>query len=248
MNKRILVTGATSGIGHSLVQRYLSQGHLVYACGRNAEKLAKLVNETKELSGTLVLVQFDQLDEQQTKLALSEVKHLDIAVLNAGDCEYIDNAMEFDAALFKRVIDINLTSVGFLVSQLLGKLDTDNNTPQLVFVGSSAAMAPFTRAEAYGASKAGIGYLADSLYIDLKPHNIDVSLVLPGFIKTPLTDKNDFSMPFLLTSEEAAQRIDAGIEKRQRHIAFPKRLIWSLKIANWLPATWWRSIMLKSDQ
>jgi short-subunit dehydrogenase len=160
--------------------------------------------------------------------------------------------MQFNAQLFKRVIDINLSSVADLVQTLLPKLknacqfDPENN-PQLVLVGSSAAMVPFTRAEAYGASKAGLGYLADSLYIDLYPHDIDVSLVLPGFIKTPLTDKNDFQMPFLMTSDEAAVRITDGIENRQRHIAFPKRLIWTLKFASWLPAKWWRTIMLKSQ-
>ncbi|WP_230961342.1 SDR family NAD(P)-dependent oxidoreductase [Psychrosphaera haliotis] len=253
MSQRVLVTGATSGIGHSLVINYLEKGDVVYACGRSAEKLAAISEQAQQLSGTLKLVQFDQLEENELVSALNEVEALDIAILNAGDCEYIDIALDFDANLFKRVIDINLTSVGVLVREILPKLKeatTANSSvnPQLVFVGSSAAMMPFTRAQAYGASKAGIGYLADSLYIDLKPHNIDVSLVLPGFIKTPLTDKNDFEMPFLLTSDEAAKRIDSGIQRRHRHIAFPKRLIWSLKFASWLPATWWRKIMLNSDQ
>ena len=243
MSKRVLITGATSGIGKSLAELYAGRGHSVYACGRNQEKLNELAQH-----GGIEALQFDQLNTSEVKSVLANLDPIDIAILNAGDCEYIDDALNFDADLFKRVIDINLTSVGSLLQQILPQLNRETDTAQLVLVGSSASMVPFTRAQAYGASKAGIAYLADSLYIDLQPHNIDVSLVLPGFIKTPLTDKNDFSMPFLMTSDEAAERIYQGIEKRQRHIAFPKRLIWSLRAAKCLPAKWWRKIMLNSDQ
>ncbi len=252
MKPTVLITGATSGIGKSLVERYLRRSVKVLACGRNPEKLEALQDLDVSPNAELRLVQFDQLDPDAIKASFNDIENVDLAILNAGDCEYIDDAMNFDAQLFKRVIDINLSSVADLVESLLPKLakaqtlDTDEN-PQLVLIGSSAAMLPFTRAEAYGASKAGLGYLADTLYIDLHPHNIDVSLVLPGFIETPLTDKNDFEMPFLMSSEEAAKRIIKGIEKRQRHIAFPKRLIWSLKLAGLLPAKWWRNVMLKSQ-
>lgn len=243
MSKQVLITGATSGIGKSLAELYASKGYSVYACGRNKEKLDELSKR-----GGIIPLRFDQLDSSDTKAVLGNLEPIDIAIFNAGDCEYIDDPLHFDADLFKRVIDINLTSVGTLLQQVLPQLNRETDTAQLVLVGSSASMVPFTRAQAYGASKAGIAYLADSLYIDLQPQNIDVSLVLPGFIKTPLTDKNDFNMPFLMSSEEAAERIYKGVSKRKRHIAFPKRLIWSLKFAQWLPATWWRKIMLKSDQ
>lgn len=243
MSKRVLITGATSGIGQSLAELYAGRGYSVYACGRNKDKLDELAQK-----GGIETLQFDQLKPSEVDDVLTDLDPIDIAILNAGDCEYIDDALNFDADMFKRVIDINLTSVGKLLQRILPQMNRETDTAQLVLVGSSASMTPFTRAQAYGASKAGIAYLADSLYIDLQPHNIDVSLVLPGFIKTPLTDKNDFSMPFLMTSDEAAERIYQGVTKRKRHIAFPKRLIWSLKFANCLPATWWRKIMLNSDQ
>lgn len=243
MSKHVLITGATSGIGKSLAELYASKGYSVYACGRNKQKLDELKKR-----GGIIPLQFDQLNSSETKAVLGNLEPIDIAIFNAGDCEYIDDALHFDADMFKRVIDINLTSVGTLLQQVLPQLNRETDTAQLVLVGSSASMVPFTRAQAYGASKAGIAYLADSLYIDLKPQNIDVSLVLPGFIETPLTDKNDFNMPFLMSSDEAAERIYKGIAKRKRHIAFPKRLIWSLRFASCLPATWWRKIMLNSDQ
>jgi short-subunit dehydrogenase len=115
----------------------------------------------------------------------------------------------------------------------------------VVFVSSSATILPFPRSEAYGASKAGMDYLAKSLRLDLVSNDISVTLVHPGFIKTPLTDKNDFSMPFLLTSEEAAQRIVKGVKAQKNYIHFPKRLTLLLKLFSLLPSSLWQSLILR---
>jgi NAD(P)-dependent dehydrogenase (short-subunit alcohol dehydrogenase family) len=114
-----------------------------------------------------------------------------------------------------------------------------------VFVSSSATIVPFPRSEAYGASKAGMDYLAKSLRLDLVSENIGVTLVHPGFIKTPLTEKNDFEMPFLLTSDEAANRIFQGVNRRTKYLHFPKRLTLILKLFSILPASLWQSIILR---
>jgi short-subunit dehydrogenase len=109
-------------------------------------------------------------------------------------------------------------------------------------VGSSAAYLPLSRAEAYGASKAAIEYMIRTLRIDLYQEQIDVSLVCPGFVKTPLTDRNDFSMPFRLSVEDASRRIRRGIEKRQLEIHFPKRFTYILKALSLLPESLWLRI------
>jgi short-subunit dehydrogenase len=111
--------------------------------------------------------------------------------------------------------------------------------PHLVGVGSSAAYLPLSRAEAYGASKAAIEYMIRTLRIDLFQENIDVSLVCPGFVKTPLTDRNDFSMPFRLSVEDASKRIRRGIDKRQLEIHFPKRFTFILKALSMIPEALW---------
>jgi NAD(P)-dependent dehydrogenase (short-subunit alcohol dehydrogenase family) len=106
---------------------------------------------------------------------------------------------------------------------------------QLAFVSSLAHLFPFGRAEAYGASKAAVSYFADSLRADLAPTGIDVCLIEPGFVDTPLTRKNDFPMPFLLSAGEAAIRIADKLERRAWRIRFPQRLVWSLQLLRCLP-------------
>mgnify|MGYP002700687130 CR=1 FL=1 len=202
----VLITGATSGIGSSLVEQYLSQGDNVIACGRSKEKMSSF--EGRVTQSCL----FDMTDEFAVESAAKEVQSIDVLILNAGDCSYIDDPINFDAQVFSKIISTNLTSLGTLLAHFLPKV---NKGGQIVFVSSSATILPFPRSEAYGASKAGVDYLANSLRIDLIEHDIDVTLVHPGFVSTPLTDKNTFDMPFMISSHEAAERMIVGIEKRK---------------------------------
>ncbi|HBH28499.1 MAG TPA: short-chain dehydrogenase, partial [Desulfofustis sp.] len=117
--------------------------------------------------------------------------------------------------------------------------------PHLVGIGSSAAYLPLPRAEAYGASKAAVAYLIETLRITLSPEQIDVSLVCPGFVKTPLTDKNDFAMPMRISVEQASRAIRRGIDKRQAEIHFPKRFTYILKTLSLLPRGIWKRIGMK---
>lgn len=235
-DQTILITGATSGIGLSLFKHYVRRGDKVIACGRDSAKLALL--STQAYKTCL----FDLNNPDDIEQQLKSLGELDIVILNAGDCRYIDDAKNFDGKLFADIITTNLTSLGWLLQMTLPKL---NNGGQLVLVSSSATILPFPRSEAYGASKAGMDYLANSLRLDLMEHNIDVTLVHPGFVKTPLTDKNDFNMPFLMTSNEAASRIIIGIDKRKHYLHFPKRLTLLLRLISHLPSSIWQKIITR---
>ena len=242
--RTILITGATSGIGESLLHHYLAHDYQVIACGRNLEKLKQLSAD----NANVIPLAFDITDQRQISQAAGELSHIaniDILMFNAGDCRYIDNAKAFDGQLFADVIATNLQSLGFLLQHFLPKVNAGG---QVVFVSSSATILPFPRAEAYGASKAGIDYLAKSLRLDLKAEDISVTLVHPGFIKTPLTDKNDFEMPFLLSSEQAASRIYQGVSARKSYLHFPKRLTLMMKLLALLPNFIWQSMALKSNE
>ncbi|MCI2285832.1 SDR family NAD(P)-dependent oxidoreductase [Colwellia sp. MSW7] len=239
-SKTILITGATSGIGLALFNHYSTQGYYkVIACGRDAKKLALLSNRAYKTC------LFDLNDADDIKQQLADIDDIDIVILNAGDCRYIDDAKHFDGQLFSDIISTNLSSLGWLLQYTLPKIKKGG---QLVFVSSSATILPFPRSEAYGASKAGMDYLANSLRLDLLKENIDVTLVHPGFVKTPLTDKNDFTMPFLITSDEAAKRIISGVEKRKKYLHFPKRLTLLLKFFSLLPSSLWQAIIAKRDK
>jgi NADP-dependent 3-hydroxy acid dehydrogenase YdfG len=237
--KRVLLTGATSGIGKALFYQYVRQGHHVIACGRNEQTL----NELTSFSSNAQTLAFDVVDQAQIKAHAEQLSELDILILNAGDCLYIDDAKHFDSKAFHHIIDVNLRALGGQLEHFLPKVKCGG---QVVFISSSATLLPFPRAEAYGASKAGVDYLANSLRIDLKNDNIEVTLVHPGFIKTPLTDKNTFDMPFLLSSEEAARRIYYGVEARKPYLHFPKRLTYLLKTLAILPNFIWQAIALRS--
>jgi short-subunit dehydrogenase len=238
--KKVLITGATSGIGEALATHYSNEGNTVIACGRQSEKLAMLL-KNNHASETL---QFDITNENKIKEAATKTSDIDIIIFNAGDCLYIDDVMQFDANLFAKIINTNLTSLGYLVQHFLPKL---NKGGQLVFISSIASQLPFPKTEAYGASKAGVDYFANCLRLDLRSHDIDVTLVHPGFIKTPLTDKNDFPMPFMLTANEAAIRIYQGVNARKNYLHFPKRLSLLLKLFRLLPSAVWQSLIVRTS-
>lgn len=227
-----LITGATSGIGEQLAIKYAEQGDTVIACGRNSEKLAELAKHNN-----IQTCQFDATNLQQIKSATIGFTHFDRVILNAGNCEYVDNARNFDSALFERVISVNLLAMGYCLEALLPKI---NSGGQLVLVSSSVTYLALPRSEAYGASKAGVSYLAKSLAIDL--NDVDVTLVHPGFVKTPLTNKNDFPMPMAVTAQKAADYMIKGIHKRRKEVHFPYRFTLILKALRILPLPLWLKI------
>lgn len=236
--KNVLITGATSGIGLALLEQYAQRGDKVIACGRDQSKLIAL-SETAEQ-----LCLFDLNNVKEIAAATRHIDTIDILILNAGDCKYIDDVKHFDGKLFSDIIATNLSSMGALLQFLLPKVAKGG---QVVFVSSSATILPFPRSEAYGASKAGMDYLANSLRIDLATEFIEVTLVHPGFVKTPLTDKNTFDMPFLISSEQAASRIIKGVEKRKRYLHFPKRLTLLLKLISFLPSPIWQAMLTRKQ-
>lgn len=243
MTKTILITGATSGIGKALSQQYADLGYQVYACGRSQSRLENLK------AHNVHTLRFDITDKQAVSNLAVSLPPLDLVILNAGDCVYIDDAKHFDASAFEYVINTNLVATGYLIEALLPNIKPHG---RLALIGSSVTFLPLPRAEAYGASKAGLAYLAETLAIDLKRHNINVSLVSPGFVATPLTAKNDFEMPFLLSTEQASKQIIKGLNQGKAHIYFPRRLVWLLKILSWLPKRLWlklaQSLINKEQQ
>ena len=171
------------------------------------------------------------------QLAIKYAEQGDTVIACGRNCEYVDDARDFDSALFERVISVNLLAMGYCLEALLPKI---NSGGQLVLVSSSVTYLALPRSEAYGASKAGVSYLAKSLAIDL--NDVDVTLVHPGFVKTPLTNKNDFPMPMAVTAQKAADYMIKGIHKRRKEVHFPYRFTLILKALRILPLPLWLKI------
>lgn len=233
MAKTVLITGASSGIGKALALTMAADGCKVIAVARSAEKLKALESLHENIRGfscdlrceTEIKALFDGL--------ASEISCIDQLVLNAGTCEYLDIHSEGWLALYRSVFSVNVEASLNMIEHSLPLLKCSEK-PHIITIASMATLYPFGRAEIYGASKAALDYMMAAFRVDLQPLNIKVSTIYPGFIKTPLTDKNDFDMPFLMSAEAAALRINKAIKKEKKTYYFPKRLLCALKILSFL--------------
>lgn len=196
-----------------------------------------------------------ELDAQAVHSTLEEsLGEIDVCVACAGHCEYLDDINNIDIDMFKRVFETNFfgavrtvkAALPFMSEQASTKRQgfsansSSSKKPLIVFVSSLATVVSFPRAEAYGASKSALSYFAESLRLDLIDRGVDVLLVEPGFVETPMTDKNDFDMPLLMATDEAAQRIINAIDRHSAYSAFPRRLAWMLRLFSYIPCVWRR--------
>lgn len=223
--KTLLITGATSGIGKALALHAAEKGYQVIACGRNQGVLDELASKPN-----IKPLKFDVTSVEDAKQALHNAK-CDVAILNAGTCEYVD-IDEFESDMFRRVFEPNFFGVVHCVEALIPSLKRGN---KLVIVDSMARLLPFTRSQAYGASKAALHYFTKSLEVDLHDRGIKVQAVSPGFVETPLTDKNDFDMPMKITATEAAESMLKGIETDKQTVFFPRMFGLILRFMHILP-------------
>ncbi|MDD1961468.1 SDR family NAD(P)-dependent oxidoreductase [Pseudomonas sp. 39004] len=232
---RCWLTGASSGIGAALAQILLEQGHQVALGGRLAERLAPLA---ERFPGQVLLAIGDIDDPQQVAAIAARIEQawggLDMAILNAGTCEYLEPG-HFDPALVERVLRTNVLGVSYCLAAALPLLRAGQR-PHLVVMGSSVSWLALPRAGAYGASKAAVRYLVESLRIDLAHEGIAVTLVSPGFVDTPLTRRNDFPMPQLWPAQRAARHIARRLQHRPLEINFPGLFTWVLRLLGALPA------------
>ncbi len=235
----ILITGATSGIGYQLAKDYLLTGQTVYAVGRDAKALAEL----KDLGAQTVAL--DLMNRDEVIEAFAKISQIDIAICGAGMCEYLDMP-NFDSSVFMKVMSVNMGTLSHAIEGVLPQLMASRG--RLVGIGSASAYVPFARAEAYGSSKAAIHYLMKTLQISLAPHEVSVSLVVPGFVETPMTKQNDFPMPFIQTPEQASRAIREGIKNGDEVIEFPKKLTLPLKALGTLPDMIWQQVSAKMNK
>lgn len=234
----IWLTGASSGIGRELARQLAQSGNRVIASARNKDALEQLAGELPSVT-PLVFDVSDESSVATVKASLHKITdRLDRIILNAGTCEYLDIQAP-DWSMIARMHAVNCAGMANTLAagfDLLKKAPA----PHVVGVSSQVINAPFPRAEAYGASKAAANYFLQALRMDLKQFGIDVSVILPGFVDTPLTRRNDFPMPFLMSAESAAAKMLRAMEKRVFTFAFPRRLSLLLWFARSMPRLWLR--------
>lgn len=244
-NRKVWITGASKGIGRALALELAAHGAELAISARNEKELAALAAETG--NDKTVIAAADLTDKQANHDAVAhiaaELGGIDIAILNAGTAEYLD-VNHFDSTLFERLLQSNFISMVYAVEAVLPWLRRSQN-PQLVAMSSTAAYAGLPRSEAYGASKAAVRNMFQGLRISLASENIAVSIICPGFVKTPLTDKNDFPMPMRIKAERAAQIIAGGIAAKTEEIHFPMLFSLAYKFLASLPSPWYTRLIRK---
>jgi NAD(P)-dependent dehydrogenase (short-subunit alcohol dehydrogenase family) len=229
------ITGASSGIGRQLALELVARGWTVAATARREAELAALAAEGK---GRVVAAPADVTDPGAVAAAVHRVRAdsgrpIALAVLNAGT--YIhDSAQRFDLDAFALQVRVNILGTANALAAVMPAM-IGRRSGQIAIVSSVAGYRGLPRAIAYSATKAALIAMAESLKFDLDRAGVMINLVNPGFVKTPLTDRNDFPMPFLMPVEAAAKRIADGLARGRFEIAFPRRFAAILKLMRILP-------------
>ncbi|NVK42319.1 MAG: SDR family NAD(P)-dependent oxidoreductase [Oceanospirillaceae bacterium] len=235
----VWITGASRGIGAALALELATRGCQVAISARGTEALDELVGESlrRGVPGRLVAYPLDVTDANSClKVAQAieaELGPIELAVLNAGSHRPLA-LKDFSPAPFIELMQLNFFGVVNGVAALLPAW-RKRGAGHLAIVASVAGYRGLPTAPAYGASKAALINFAEALQPEFAEAGLELSLINPGFVRTPLTDRNPFPMPFLLEADDAARRIAHGLEKRRFEIAFPWRFVFWLKLLRLLP-------------
>ena len=245
MNKKtIWITGGSTGIGKALAEKFASKGWNVAISARR-ENLLKEISDSHENIHEFPL---DVTDKIKCKEVFEQIKNkfenVDICFFSTGTWDP-KKEKDIDVEQIENVFKVNF--FGTLNSiKAVEEYFKNRKKGTITIVSSIAGYRGLPNSTGYGPSKSALNNLAQSLYFDFKRSNVRVCLVSPGFIKTPMTDKNDFKMPFLKTTEYAAEKIyDGLINKKVFEIHFPKTLTLILKIFSFLPSTIYFSLISK---
>lgn len=235
--KTVWLTGASSGIGRALAVELARRGARLGLTSRSAETLDEVRSEVESAGGSAVVAPADVKDPEALKEAVSAVTEkfgaLDMVIANAGTHIESWPEREFRAEEYLDLMEINY---GGMLRTIEAALPAMREPGRVVGVASLAGYRGLPRAAAYGASKSAMIHFLESTRFHLERRNIAVTIVNPGFVKTPLTDKNDFHMPFLTDADVSARIICDGLERGKDKIAFPRPFNWFLESVRILPS------------
>jgi short-subunit dehydrogenase len=232
---RIWLTGASSGIGAALAAELTSRGARVAISARREDRLEEVSK------GSMLVVPLDVTDHDAVQAAAGRVRDeygdIDIAILNAGAWTQT-KVGKWDADAFRTQVEVNLLGANSCLAALLPRM-LEQGKGKIVIVTSVAGYRGVPGAEAYGATKAALLNLAESLRADLAPSGVVVQWVSPGFVRTELTGDNTFTMPFLIEADQAARSIADGLGTSRPEIVFPLPMAASMKLLELMPYRLW---------
>ncbi|MGZ4621824.1 MAG: SDR family NAD(P)-dependent oxidoreductase [Blastococcus sp.] len=235
---RVWITGASSGIGAALARELADRGASVAISARNEEKLREVAGDRMHV------VPVDVTDRAATVAAGAAVRAalggLDVAVLNAGTWSRF-HVEHWDSQAFGDHLQTNLMGTVHALEAVVPTMLAEGRG-RIVATASVAGYRGLPGSEAYGATKAALLNLFEALRGSLAPRGIVVQTLSPGFVKTPMTERNTFPMPFLISPEAAARTIAVGIEKDKAEVVFPFPMMVLMKAARLVPTRAWTAM------
>jgi len=232
-----IITGASSGIGHALARALAQQRCRVGLIARRQEPLSELAAVIEQAGGRAAYAVADVVDRSRTVAAIHEVSAqlgpVDLLIANAG-VGAPTMVEPLNVSDIEKMIRVNVLGVVYSIEAVLPQM-LERRRGHLAAVSSMAAYKGLPGESGYTASKAAVNTFMEGLRIQLRDRGIIVTTICPGFVKTPMTEVNEFKMPFLLEADEAARRIVKALRRRVKVYNFPWRMSLLMKVVQWLP-------------
>ena len=231
---KILITGASSGLGEELARQYATKDNELILLARREEKLYNLRKEIYESAKSVEVVVADVTDFIPLQEKIDKIGAVDMVILNAGiSLGHSDGTPTIKE--FQNLYDVNVLSNHAILEILLPKFQKQASG-KIVFISSLASLFSMPSSKVYSSSKRALNAYAEGIRYKYQKENIKVINILPGFIKSELTDKNEFDMPLILDTKIGVNKIIKAIEKEKRFYAFPLRFYLIIKFLNLLPS------------
>jgi short-subunit dehydrogenase len=248
--RSILITGASSGIGRALALAYAGQGVALALTGRNGDRLEAVAGSARELGAEVDVGVLDVRDQEAMTAwigAADARRAFDLCIANAGITTGLAPGELYEDPLAVRaILSSNLIGVLNTVEPLIGPMCA-RKRGQIAFIGSIAGLRGLPYSPAYCATKAAVHAYSESLRGRLAPAGVCVSLVIPGFVKTPLNDSIDAMKPLEISDAAAARIIRRGLDRRKPVIAFPWPLYFAARLSRVLPVRLVDSILSRVE-
>jgi short-subunit dehydrogenase len=236
-DKVVMITGASSGIGRGLALELARRGAKLGLVARRTELLDEIVSEVEKENGKAIALAADVQDAAAMRDVADRLRAkcgpIDVLIANAGIGPTADGA-ELEVAEVARVFGVNVIGAASSVAAVVPEM-VKRGRGQLVAISSIAAYRGLPKSASYGASKAALSSFFESLRLDLRPRGIDVTIIHPGFIKTPLTAGRKAQMPYLMELDYAVKKIIHAIEKKRKSYAFPWQLASIVRLGMLMP-------------
>jgi short-subunit dehydrogenase len=238
-NKTVFLTGASSGIGEALAIALAKKGAVLGLVARREELLNELKAKCDNVGGTARVFACDVTDADALQKAAEEFRaefgHIDVMIANAGIGGNNRETREYRPDAVKKLIDINLLGAANAVHAVIKPM-IERKSGHLVAISSLAGFRGLPKSAAYSASKAGMTAFFESVRLDVARHGVDVTIIQPGFIRTPLTAARASKMPFLMELDDAIPLFIKAIEKKKKFAAFPWQLATIVRLGKIMPA------------